>query len=679
MTFLSLLRRELRTLVRLPQTYAIAAAYLIISGIFFVNILISTEIPDLARYYSNIASTLLVLIPIVAMRSFAEERRSGALDVTLSWPVSRLSVVIVKFVANTAFVSILASVIWIYYRLVARVGSIQLGRTAGGYIGLLLMVMAFNALALMVSAQAASPTAAAFLGFGLLLFLWILEYAPGWVGHSLRSLGPATHFESFPRGAIYWEDVGYFLLVTLIGLGLAVYALNRERPGPAALRSVIARGAVLGLVLVTWSGGAALAQKIDGKIDLTAAREHTLTDLSRQVLHHLSGPIRLTGFAEPLSDDADKLRSLVKEYRAAGAPISLKIIDPDAQPALARQTGISLYGQVLVEVGDRHEILDSADQGSLTSALHRLSGAPTPRACFTIGHGERDLNDDTGSGLSALAADLRRLFYDVKPLALAAQGADQDLPGCTVVVAAGPRVPLLPDELARLADYLRGDGRLVLMADGVADQNVPGLRDQLNGLLQPLGLSLAQGVISDLSALADDPSSVVSFDYPSASPPILRLREQNLPVVFGNAAPVDRTAPSDEDLSISPLVRSTAKSWTGYRKGPFMLAAISDASRLTGAAGSQSVVRRRVGLLGGVEVASNRGIQMMGNREFVTALVQWVGRAEDLVAAVRPAVGFSKVVLTEAQKNRLIRQGIVFPSLAVLVPLPLSILRLKRG
>ncbi|HEV8622864.1 MAG TPA: hypothetical protein VG034_00285, partial [Acidimicrobiia bacterium] len=79
MTALFVLRRELRAIVRLPQTYAITAAYLLISGIFFVNILISTEVADLASYYSNIANTLLVLVPVVAMRSFAEERRSGAL------------------------------------------------------------------------------------------------------------------------------------------------------------------------------------------------------------------------------------------------------------------------------------------------------------------------------------------------------------------------------------------------------------------------------------------------------------------------------------------------------------------------------------------------------------------------------------------------------------------------
>ena len=66
-------------------------------------------------------------------------------------------------------------------------------------------------------------------------------------------------------------------------------------------------------------------------------------------------------------------------------------------------------------------------------------------------------------------------------------------------------------------------------------------------------------------------------------------------------------------------------------------------------------------------------------RDFATALIQWVAQEDDLLAAGRPVNGFTKVILTEAQKERLVRQGIVFPSLAVLLPLPWAALRLRRG
>jgi ABC-type transport system involved in multi-copper enzyme maturation permease subunit len=684
MTALYVLRRELRGMLRLPQTYAIAAAYLVISGIFFVNILISTEVADLASYYSNIANTLLVLVPVVAMRSFAEERRSGALDISLTWPTSRTGLVLGKFAANTLFVWGLGSVVWLYFSLVGGIATIQGSRTAGGWIGLLLMSMAFSALALMVSARTASTTAAAFLGFGLLLFLWILEYAPGWIGDGLRSLGPASHFEAFPRGVLYGDDVAYFLAVTVLGLGLAISALNRERPGRHS-RSLVRRGAVLGLVLGLGAGGTALAADVEAKVDLTADSTNTLTDATRKVLGEVDAPIRLTGFAQPFSSEEAQFRALVKQYRAAGADISMDEVDPDVQPARARAAGVSLYGEVLVEIGDRREVIDGPTEGALTSALHRLAATSARRACFTVGHGERSITDKSPQGLSSVAAQLQsKLFYEAKAVALGVSGAREELVGCTLVVVAGPLVPFLPAELALLEDYGRSDGRLVVLVDGGGPP-----RDQLNALLARWGVGFGPGVVADLSSLADDPGAVVSSTYPSSSPATLGLREHDLPVVFVNAALVVPIGEAEGDGHVSPLVLSSPKSWltmtpgarrAGGVEGPFTLAALIDDSRVTGAGDAPLAINRtRVGVVGSVDVAANRGVELLGNGDFMLSLVQWVARDDDLVAAVRPSTGFYKLVLTEGQRNRLIRQGIVVPSLVVLLPLPLALLRLKRG
>jgi ABC-type transport system involved in multi-copper enzyme maturation permease subunit len=678
---LLVLRRELRGLVRLPQTYALAGAYLLISGIFFVNILVSTEVADLASYYSNIANTLLVLVPVVAMRSFAEERRTGALDISLAWPTSRTGLVLGKFAANTVFVWLLAGVVWLYFSLVGNMASIDASRTAGGFIGLLLMGMAFSSLALMVSARAASTTAAAFLGFGLLLFLWILEYAPGWIGDGLRSLAPASHFEAFPRGVVYGADVAYFLAVTGLGLGLAVAALNRDRPGRTS-RSLVQRGAVVGLVLGLGAGGTALASDVDAKVDLTPDTRNTLTDATRKVLRRVQAPIRLTGFAQPFSPEEAQFRALVKQYRAAGADVSSRQLDPDVQPAGARQAGVTLYGEILVEIGDRREVIDGATEGALTSAIHRLGTTASLRACFTVGHGERSITDESRLGLSSIATLLRsRLFYEVKTVALAVPGAAEELARCTLVLVAGPQVPFLPAELALLADYGRGNGRLVVLADGTL-----GPRDQLNELLAPWGVAYGPGLVSDLSALAGDRASVVSSDYPSSSPATTRLKDHDVPVVFVNSAPVT-VAGANDDAYVSPLVLSSPKSWladtpdgprVGSQDGPFTLAALVDLSRVGG--GEQPAIdRTRVGVVGSVEVAANRGLELLGNGEFVLALVQWVARDDDLVAAVPSSTGLYKLVLTDGQRNRLIRQGIALPSLAVLLPLPFALLRLKRG
>jgi hypothetical protein len=202
-------------------------------------------------------------------------------------------------------------------------------------------------------------------------------------------------------------------------------------------------------------------------------------------------------------------------------------------------------------------------------------------------------------------------------------------------------------------------------------------------------VTFGAGIVSDLSSLADDPSSIISSDYPSKSPVVASLDTDSVPVVVANALPVDRLPTAgdgpDTDSYISGLIRSSGKSWmrnapgTKPTKGPFMLAAVSDTSRVNGAGGRESIARTRIGIVGSADLASNRYLDFYGNREFVTALVQWVGLENDLVSANREPGGFYKLVLTRNQKNGLIREGIVLPTLALLVPLPWAVLRLRRG
>ena len=77
---LTLLRREITSLVLWPATYLIAAAYIVISGILFIDLVSSNNSADLASYYANTVNTLLVMCPIFGARSLAEERASGALS-----------------------------------------------------------------------------------------------------------------------------------------------------------------------------------------------------------------------------------------------------------------------------------------------------------------------------------------------------------------------------------------------------------------------------------------------------------------------------------------------------------------------------------------------------------------------------------------------------------------------
>jgi ABC-2 type transport system permease protein len=678
----AVIRRELRSLISLPHTYAIACAFLAISGIFFVTFFVQSNLPDLEQYYSNIATTLLVLAPIIAMRSFAEERRAGSLDITLSWPVPRTALVVGKYLVNLLYTWILLSIVWLYVRLLLGMGEMEVGKAAAGFVGILLLAAALSALSLAVSARASSPTGAAFLGFGLLLGLWTLQFANRMlgpeVGRRIADISPADHLEAAARGVIDGGDVAYFVTCVVVGLGFAVHALERQRPGVTRTLSrrsgarLAAVGAVGVLLLVAGSS-------VEAQADLTPTKRFTITRQTKEIADRVHSPVHITGFVDPDGTGAIEMKALVRQYRTAHIPVDLEIIDPDAQPGRARATGVSRYGQLLVKIGDRQELVPDVTEVALTSAILRLTREKPAEACFTVGHGEPDIHDTRPSGFEIFAAYLRQLGYAPETLALGAAGGSDRLARCAVVIAA-PRIRLLPAELAMLQAYVEGNGRLIIMGD--PDDAT---RGQLNELLRPFGIAIGAGEVRDRSALADDPTSVVAFSYPSESPPIRDLKRDGIPVLFVAPHPIEKGVSGGIGSlvpdTVVPLISSSSKSSIigNPAPGPFVLAALYDASEVSEQAGSATLRVSRLAVVGSSAVASNRLIDNFGNRDFATGLVQWVGRENDVISAGRSFGGVRKIVLTRDRRDHLVRSAIVFPALGFLIPMPLALLRLRRG
>jgi ABC-type transport system involved in multi-copper enzyme maturation permease subunit len=678
-------RRELRTLLTSPQAWAIATAYLLISGLFFITLLFSRPYADLERYYSNIETTLIVIAPILAMRSFAEERRTGALDITLSWPVSRWTLVVGKWVANTVFTWGMVSIAWLYIALLHSLGRVELGNAAAGWLGLLVLTAMFNAIALAISARAASPTSAAFVGFGVLLGLWILDFVPGWLGGWFNGivsfLAPTNHIENSGRGILDAGDGLYFVMGTLFGLTLAGAALRE--PGLRTLRRLLdwrRAGVVLGLGLVVGSGVASAQAR--GQVDLTPEHRFSLTPQSKAVLSQVKAPIHVIGFTQPGSAQQVEMRSLLRRYQLANGDFSFEFIDPDAQPGRVKELGAGSYGEILLRVGDNRGFVNEISEVDVTSAIQRLSRAEPPVACFTVGHGERDIEDQRAGGYQNFATRLKHLGYDTKPLALGAEGGSATLAGCKVVILAGPRAPFLPEELTMLGEFAKAQGRLVVLADSAVLASAPEVIGQLNDLIRPWGLGLRPSVIRDRSSIINDPASVLIFKYPSQSPVTVDLKEQTIPTLLVGALPVESVGVGPEKADnawLTPLLQTSSQSSAADgTKGPFVAGALTDWSRVDQSSVGPELSRTRIGVIGSADLASNTFLGRFGNSTFAGQLVSWVAIENDIIAASRNPGGPAKLALTQDDRGRLIRSAIVAPGGITSVAFVLALLRLRR-
>jgi len=230
----------------------VVTIFLLIAGYFFYSIFAfftlasmqSAMNPAMARdlnvtdsvmrpLFSNVSVILLLLLPLLTMRLFAEERRSGTIELLLTFPVRDGAVLIGKYLAAFALYAVMLGLTVLYPGIVAYFARLETGPVFTGYLGLLLMGAAFIAVGIFTSSLTENQIVAAITTFGTLLIFWILgwsaDYAGGAVGRVLQHLSILEHNESFAKGVLDTKDIIYYLNFTILALFLALRSLEARR------------------------------------------------------------------------------------------------------------------------------------------------------------------------------------------------------------------------------------------------------------------------------------------------------------------------------------------------------------------------------------------------------------------------------------------------------------------
>jgi ABC-2 type transport system permease protein len=175
---------------------------------------------------------LLLVMPLMTMRLFAEERKSGSIDLLLSAPVSLTQIVLGKFLGLVGFMLAVLALLALMPLSLLPGTALDLGRLAAGLLGLLLMMLAFGAAGMFVSSLTRETTIAAVGGFGLLLIVWLIQilgYQDMKLADLFNYLSLISHYESLRRGVFNTTDVVYYLLFTALFLWATVQRLDMER------------------------------------------------------------------------------------------------------------------------------------------------------------------------------------------------------------------------------------------------------------------------------------------------------------------------------------------------------------------------------------------------------------------------------------------------------------------
>ena len=171
--FVALYLKELRELFATPIAFVLLAVFWALAGWFFSFGLFFVNVAQMVGTFHNISLLLLLVMPLVTMRIFAEENKSGTIELLLSLPLSELQIVLAKFAA--AFTMLLLMLAGSATAVLPLVMYAQpdLGPIVGGYLGITMLGAAFLGIGLLVSALTSNQIVAALVTWGTLTLLWL--------------------------------------------------------------------------------------------------------------------------------------------------------------------------------------------------------------------------------------------------------------------------------------------------------------------------------------------------------------------------------------------------------------------------------------------------------------------------------------------------------------------------
>ncbi|MBO4402484.1 MAG: gliding motility-associated ABC transporter permease subunit GldF [Bacteroidales bacterium] len=232
----ALFLKEVKGFLNSLTGYMVMGVFLVLTGLFLWVFPIQENIldrgfADINGLFNIAPIVFLFLIPAITMRSFAEERKTGTIELLFTYPLSDMQIVVAKFLASffLTLISLVPTFVYVVtvYKLGYPQGNIDMGAMWGSYIGLLFLGASFAAVGVFVSTMTDNQIVAFIFSVLLCFLLWLLFdficsfHFFGKFGYIIKNLGISQHYASISRGVVDSRDIVYFLGVIVLFLYMA--------------------------------------------------------------------------------------------------------------------------------------------------------------------------------------------------------------------------------------------------------------------------------------------------------------------------------------------------------------------------------------------------------------------------------------------------------------------------
>jgi ABC-2 type transport system permease protein len=228
---LAVLRKELTTLWASALPYAVGAAFHVVLGILMVNQLEVRAQAVIQPLFPIAGFLLLFALPALTMRTFADEARTGALDLLVAVPVPPRPLVLGKWLAAWLSALVVLAPALLIVVLLEQWGDPDRGPAVAGFVGLALLCAALAGVGVLASSVTASQPIAALLAVFGVLALWFADAGTSAVGTGglLAAVSLSDRLRTFAGGAVDTGDIGYFVALAAGCLALAALAVDVRR------------------------------------------------------------------------------------------------------------------------------------------------------------------------------------------------------------------------------------------------------------------------------------------------------------------------------------------------------------------------------------------------------------------------------------------------------------------
>src|SRR5688572_20821620 len=249
---LAITHKELKGYFASPIAYIVIGFSAILFGWFFVNLLYyfdrvslqagmgmggpaSVNVNEMliAPLFMNVSVILLFTLPLVTMRIYSEEKRSGTIELLLTAPLTDFQIVMGKFLGALVLYGAMLAVTLVHIGFLFAFGNPEWRPVATGYLGLLLMGGCFLSLGLFISSLTKNQIIAGMVTFAVFLLFWIINWIATFTGPTMQAvlnyLSITEHQNDFARGVIDTKHLVYYVSFIAFSLFLTVRAVDSER------------------------------------------------------------------------------------------------------------------------------------------------------------------------------------------------------------------------------------------------------------------------------------------------------------------------------------------------------------------------------------------------------------------------------------------------------------------